>query len=84
VQPTVVGEAIQEIVAGTYTQFRCPVGPDAIPLISWRASMSAEDWIASVNIDEETWANGMEKGLHLNVRQHIKNEVLLHSPIFAS
>jgi NAD(P)-dependent dehydrogenase (short-subunit alcohol dehydrogenase family) len=84
VQPTVVGEAIQEIVAGTYTQFRYPVGPDAIPLISWRASMSAEDWIASVNIDEETWATAMEQGLQLNVRSHIKNEVLLHSPIFAS
>lgn len=71
VQAEVVGEVIQHIVEGDAQQFRYAAGHDAQPLMGWRSSLSDEDWINSVNVDQETWANGMKEGLHLNVMAYL-------------
>jgi NAD(P)-dependent dehydrogenase (short-subunit alcohol dehydrogenase family) len=43
--PFVVGELIVEIVDGDSWQLRYPVGPDAAPIIQWRASKTDEEMV---------------------------------------
>ena len=38
--PYVVGEQIRQIVEGDSWQLRYPIGPDAVPFLKWRASVS--------------------------------------------
>jgi len=61
VMPSEVAEKILAIANGEKTSFRNPSGPDAEPLLNWRASLSDEDWIASGSIDDDTWVAGMEQ-----------------------
>ncbi len=68
---SVVGEAIREIVDGERTGFRHPTGPDALPLLGWRASLTDEDWIAWANMDNEAWIASMEQ-FGLKVRPYIE------------
>jgi NAD(P)-dependent dehydrogenase (short-subunit alcohol dehydrogenase family) len=53
--PEMVGEAIREIVERDTGRLRHPVGPDAAPLLAWRASMTDEQWIDNHAVDDETW-----------------------------
>ena len=43
--PYVVGEQIRQIVDGNSWQLRYPVGPDAAPFLSWRASKTDEQMV---------------------------------------
>lgn len=61
VMPSEVAETVLAIANGEKTTFRNTVGADAEPLLSWRASVSDEDWIATGGVDEDTWAAGMEQ-----------------------
>src|SRR5680860_546611 len=61
VMPSEVAETVLAIANGEKTAFRNPVGADAEPLLSWRAALSDEDWIAAGGIDEDTWVAGMEQ-----------------------
>ena len=45
VSPYVVGEKIRDIVDSGTWQLRHPVGPDAAGFLTWRASMTDEQWI---------------------------------------
>lgn len=63
----VVAEVIKNIIESDTTQLRHTAGPDALPLIGWRNSLTDEDWVNSVTVDEQTWAIGMKEGLNLNV-----------------
>ena len=69
-QPSVVAEVIKDIVDGTSTQFRNLAGPDASPLTSYRDSITDEEWISSVNIDDETFIANMET-IGLNVKAYM-------------
>lgn len=68
---SMVADVIQALAEGNQTTFRNPVGPDAGPLLGWRASLSDEDWIASAGMDEETWIGGMAQ-LGVDVRPYLK------------
>ncbi len=46
VAPELVAETIRKIIEGDSWQFRYLVGPDAAPLIAWRASLTDEEFIA--------------------------------------
>lgn len=72
VPASVVGDVISEIISGERAGFRHPAAPDAQPFLSWRASLSDEDYIASAGIDEETWIAGMAQ-MGKNVRPYLKN-----------
>jgi NAD(P)-dependent dehydrogenase (short-subunit alcohol dehydrogenase family) len=43
--PYVVGDKIREIVDGDSWQLRYPVGPDAVPFLTWRASKTDEEMV---------------------------------------
>lgn len=70
VPPVAVAEVILSIVNGDSAQFRNPAGPDSVPALGFRASMSDEDWIASAGMDKETWIHAME-GMGLGVRKYL-------------
>ncbi len=74
VPPVVVGEVIKHIIESETTHLRHTAGPDALPLIEWRNSLTDEDWINSVIVDQQTWATGMKEGLHLDVMAHLERE----------
>ena len=66
-----VADVVLTIASGEQTTFRNPVGPDASPLLGWRASLPDEDWIGVGSLDEETWIAGMGQ-LGVDVRPYLK------------
>jgi NAD(P)-dependent dehydrogenase (short-subunit alcohol dehydrogenase family) len=70
VSPDVVADDILKIVNGETTHFRNPSGPDSMPALGFRASMSDEDWIASAGMDEANWIKMME-GMGLDVSKYM-------------
>ena len=71
VPPSLVGEAIRDIVASDSWTLRHPVGPDAVPALQWRASQTDETFVNGGAVSEEEWCAGMEQGFGLNVRKHL-------------
>ncbi|MES2892169.1 MAG: SDR family oxidoreductase [Bacteroidota bacterium] len=72
VQPSVVADVINDIVAGKSDRLRHPAGPDAVPLLNWRSSTPDEEWVNSVNIDDKTWIENMEQNMGLQVRKYME------------
>jgi len=66
--PSLVAEKIREIVENGTWQLRHPVGPDALPFLAWRKSMSDEEWIDLHAADDETWYRRVERDFGLAVR----------------
>ena len=52
-------------------RLRYPVGPDAIPLLQWRASVSDEDFVARGALDDESWCQLMEATTGLPIRKYL-------------
>ena len=71
VPASVVGDAIRDIAASDSWTLRYPVGPDALPLLQWRASFSDEDFAARGALDDESWCQLMEKSTGLNIRKYL-------------
>jgi hypothetical protein len=67
-----VSEAIRDIVASDSWTLRYPVGPDAKPLLHWRAGVPDEDWVARGGLDDESWCQLMEQSTGLNVRKYLQ------------
>jgi NAD(P)-dependent dehydrogenase (short-subunit alcohol dehydrogenase family) len=40
-----VGEMLRYVIEGDDARLRYPVGPDALPFLGWRTSLSDEDWV---------------------------------------
>ncbi len=73
-QPTIVAEKILEIAESNSWQLRHPVGPDAIPFLQWRASMTDEQYVDFNAATDEEWYNAVERDFGLNVRQEALQE----------
>jgi NAD(P)-dependent dehydrogenase (short-subunit alcohol dehydrogenase family) len=67
VSPYVVGEAIRGIVESNSWQLRYPVGPDAAPLLAWRASMTDEQWVDYAAVTDEEWAARLKRDFGMDV-----------------
>ena len=67
--PSVVAHKIVGIVQSGDATLRHPAGPDANGFLSWRASMTDEQWIAwgGAESDEE-WLRNMKRDLGLDIR----------------
>jgi hypothetical protein len=65
---SMVAEKILEIAQSGTWQLRHPVGPDAIPFLQWRASMSDEEWVALHASDDETWYRRIEQDFGMDTR----------------
>jgi NAD(P)-dependent dehydrogenase (short-subunit alcohol dehydrogenase family) len=67
VPPSLVAEKIREIIESGTWQLRHLVGPDAVPFLKWRESMTDEEWVAFHSSDDETWYRGMERDFGLTI-----------------
>jgi len=68
-QASLVANKILEIADGETWQLRHPVGPDAIPFLEWRASMTDEEWVDWNAATDDDWYNAVESNFGLNARQ---------------
>ena len=68
VPPSLVAQKILEIIDSGTWQLRHLVGPDAVPFIEWRKSMSDEEWVNLNGADDETWYRRIEKDFGLETR----------------
>ena len=67
-QPSMVAEKILEIAEGNSWQLRYPVGPDAVPFLQWRASMTDEEYVDWNAANDEDWYKAVENTFGLNAR----------------
>jgi NAD(P)-dependent dehydrogenase (short-subunit alcohol dehydrogenase family) len=69
--PSVVAEKILGIIESGTWQLRHPVGPDALPLLGWRNSMTDEQWVDLHAADDDAWYQRMERDFGLSIRPRI-------------
>ena len=67
-QPSLVAEKVREIIETGTWQLRHPVGPDALPLLGWRKSMTDEEWVDLNAADDDTWYTRVERDFGMAVR----------------
>ena len=67
-QPSVVADKVCEIIDSGTWQLRHPVGPDALPLLGWRKSMTDEEWVDLNAADDDTWYTRVEQDFGMAVR----------------
>ena len=67
-QASLVADKMLEIANSESWQLRHPVGPDAIPFLAWRASMSDEEWVDWNAANDEDWYKAVESSFGLNAR----------------
>jgi NAD(P)-dependent dehydrogenase (short-subunit alcohol dehydrogenase family) len=80
VPPEVVGNVVKDILEGTSTSFRNPAGPDAAPLLQWRASLKDEDWVQAHNMDDETWLAVAKETFGVDFRPYLDKEIQFTAP----
>jgi hypothetical protein len=68
VPPSLVAEKIREIIESGTQKLRHPVGPDAVPLLEWRKSLTDEQWIDLHGADDDTWYKHMEGSMGMAIR----------------
>ena len=67
--PSMVAKKIVEIAEGNSWQLRYPVGPDALPFLQWRASMTDEEYVDWNAATDEDWYNAVQNTFGLDARQ---------------
>jgi NAD(P)-dependent dehydrogenase (short-subunit alcohol dehydrogenase family) len=70
--PTLVADTIQQIIESGTGQLRHPTGPDALPFLAWRKSMSDEEWVALNGTEDQAWYSRMERDFGLAIRPKTK------------
>src|SRR4030095_3079508 len=68
---SIVAGKILEIADSETWQLRHPAGPDALPFLQWRVSMSDEQWVDWNAATDEEWYNAVETSFGLNARQDV-------------
>ncbi len=51
--PNLVGEMFRYVIEGDDPRLRFPVGPDALPFLGWRGSLSDEDWVGLGGLERD-------------------------------
>jgi NAD(P)-dependent dehydrogenase (short-subunit alcohol dehydrogenase family) len=67
--PAMVADKILEIAETDTWQLRHPVGPDALPFLQWRASMTDEQYVDWNAATDDEWYDGIQNTFGLNARQ---------------
>jgi NAD(P)-dependent dehydrogenase (short-subunit alcohol dehydrogenase family) len=67
-RPEDVAKKIRHIIESGTWQLRHPVGPDAVPFLDWRKSMSDEQWVEWGALDDDAWYARVEKDFGLALR----------------
>ncbi len=67
--PAMVADKCLEIAESDSWQFRHPVGPDALPFLQWRASMTDEQYVDWNAATDDEWYEGTQNTFGLDARQ---------------
>ena len=65
--PDMIAGKILEIVSSETPQLRHPAGPDAAPLLAWRASQNDEQWTDWHSVDDDAWRAAVKRDLGMDV-----------------
>jgi len=68
VSPDVTAAIIRNIIESGTWQLRHLSGPDAAPFVTWRASMTDEQWVDWSAQDDESWYAAVERDFGLDAR----------------
>lgn len=68
--PSLVADKILEIADNEIWKLRHPVGPDALPFIEWRASMTDEQWVDWNAAGDDEWYAAVEGDFGLNAKRN--------------
>jgi len=71
VSPFIVGDKIHEIIESNSWQLRYPVGPDAAGFLTWRSSLSDEDYVSFGAMDDKAWCEYVLSNFGLDVQPHL-------------
>ena len=70
--PTLVADKILDVVESGTWELRHPVGPDAIPFLDWRSSMTDEQWVDWNAAPDEQWYDAVQESFGLDARVKAK------------
>lgn len=70
--PSLVAETIIHFAQSGTWELRHPVGPDAIPFLDWRASMTDEQWVDWNAAPDEEWYKAVQESFGLDARAKVK------------
>ena len=66
--PTLVADKILEVAESDSWTLRYPVGPDAVPFIEWRGSMTDEQWVDWNAVSDEEWYASVERDFGMKLQ----------------
>jgi NAD(P)-dependent dehydrogenase (short-subunit alcohol dehydrogenase family) len=66
--PSLVAGKILEVAESDSWTLRYPVGPDAAPFISWRNSMTDEQWVDWNAVSDEEWYASVERDFGMKLQ----------------
>jgi len=66
--PDFVAQTIKDIIEKGAETLRYPTGPDALPFLGWRGSMTDEEWVALYGADDDTWYARIERDFGMATR----------------
>jgi NAD(P)-dependent dehydrogenase (short-subunit alcohol dehydrogenase family) len=66
---TLVADTVVGFASGDSWILRHPVGPDALPFIQWRNSMTDEQWTDRNSLPDEEWYDAVEREFGMNARR---------------
>jgi hypothetical protein len=66
--PTLVADKILEVAESDSWTLRYPVGPDAVPFINWRSSMTDEQWVDWNAVSDEEWYASVERDFGMKLQ----------------
>jgi len=66
--PTLVADKILEVAESDSWTLRYPVGPDAVPFIAWRASMTDEQWVDWNAVSDAEWYASVERDFGMKLQ----------------
>ena len=67
-EATLVADKIFEVAENDTWIFRHPVGPDAIPFLEWRKSLTDEEWIDWHAMEDDAWYEAVQTNFGLDAR----------------
>ena len=68
VSPSIVADKILEIAVNGTWQLRHPVGPDALPFLGWRKSMTDEAWVDLGALNDDAWYDRIKADFGMDAR----------------
>ena len=67
-EATLVADKIFEVAENETWILRHPVGPDAIPFLEWRKSLTDEEWIDWHAMEDDAWYEAVQNDFGLDAR----------------